>query len=63
MVWSEERRWRYVREHGYEIVDELPDGWRVNEASSEPKPFGFVYVCTGSLFDGDYRKALMRRSA
>lgn len=62
-VWSEEQRWAYVREHGYEVLDELPDGWMVNETSLEPKPFGFVYVCTGSRFGGNYRKALIRRNA
>ena len=60
-VWSEEQRWAYVREHGYEILDELPDGWHVNETSLEPKPHGLVWVYCGSRFDGSYRKALMPR--
>ena len=67
-VWSEEQRWEYVRAHGYEVLDELPEGWHVNESSMEPKPDGYVWICTGSrfarnLFGSEYRKALMRRSA
>lgn len=67
-VWSEEQRWAYVRERGYEIFDELPDGWHVNEGSKEPKPNGLVWICTGSrfkrnLFGGEYRKALMKVGA
>ena len=62
-VWSNEERWAYVRERGYEILDAVPDGWHVNESSLEPRPDGLVYVRTGSLFDGTYRKALVRRSA
>ena len=67
-VWSEERRWEYVKAHGYEVLDELPEGWRVNELSTEPKPYGHVWICTGSifarnLFGSEYRKALMRRNA
>lgn len=59
-VWNEEQRWAYIEEHGYEILDELPDGWHVNGLSMEPKPLGLAWVCCGSRFDGSYRKALIR---
>lgn len=62
-VWSEEQRWAYVRERGYEILDAVPDGWYVMDTSVEPKPHGLIWVGCGSRFDGTHRKALVRRSA
>lgn len=48
-VWSDERRWQYVREHGYEVVDEMPEGFRFYD-SQEPRPHGTRYVARGSHF-------------
>lgn len=48
-VWSEEQRWQYVREHGYEVVDEMPDGFRFYD-SQEPKPWDTRYIARGSHF-------------
>ena len=62
MVWSEEMRWQYVKEHGYEVLDSIPEGWKLLKGSCEPKPYGLEWICCGSRFDGKntYRKALVR---
>jgi len=51
---------KYFKSKGVEVLDKMPDGWKVCKGATTA-PYGYVWINNGkSLFTGEYNHALLK---